>query len=457
MQLLKEIIKKNIAKNAQPNEGAHTSRCDLCGRTNFVEYRYKCLVCDDYDLCGVCFEKRQVNKTHQLSHPLVRFEQPDELFGLKFKHTELNIPNLEKIFKNETHDGVKCDCCQMQPLKGLRFKCDTCHDYDLCLNCFKAKKTSMNHSITDHPLIVQGKNTSLSLDADDIELQTLLGKGGFGAVYKARLKSLDKIVACKVINTSKEQPSSDRRSLVESYMRELEAYKELKGVNILRMFGHSVQVLGQSTNFMLITELMSKGSLASLLEKEKDLSKKQKFDIVCGIAAGIARIHEHNFIHRDIRPDNILIADDYTAKIADMGIAKILSPYWSQNTLVGCLPYMPPEFYTGKYDQKLDVFTFGLTVNIVYGGNHVNGPPVRVNRKAEILQEVVNKCVDLEATKRPTSRSIAECFRIMKKAFDEFLLKGDFYNTYNGLSNQGKNEVFDYLYKKLIEENMLLV
>ena len=76
------------------------------------------------------------------------------------------------------------------------------------------------------------------------------------------------------------------------------------------MFGHCIKTTENGLNLMIVTEFMSKGSLNSLLKNETDLSNRRKYDIACDIAAGMARIHEHQFIHRDIRPDNVLIDAD---------------------------------------------------------------------------------------------------------------------------------------------------
>ena len=453
--LLLELLENTKSSS---NQDAHPCTCDNCEKSHFLEYRYKCLICDDYDLCGSCFEKRKINKTHQINHPLVRFDVPNELFGMKFENSEINLTNFVNIFKNETHDDVKCDCCQSKPIKGLRFKCDTCNDYDLCFKCFQNKNTSLNHSFDEHPLIVQGKKASLLLDVDDIELLTELGSGAFGTVHKAKLKSLQKVVACKIITIKSDQDlimrllGMDPITLYKSYLQELNAYNELKGVNILKMFGHSIQIIDKSAKLMIITEFMGKGSLTSLLENEKDMSFRRKFDIACDIAAGMARIHEHNFIHRDIRPDNILIADNYTAKIGDMGIAKLIQT--DKHTLIGCRAYMPPEFYTGNYDQKLDVFTFGLTLNIIYNGSHTEEHPIRIKKEAEIMTEIIRKFVNPNPVERPTSKNISENFRIIKKVVDGIIFKRMNFGSYITMSTEKKNEIFTLIVTKMNEKNL---
>ena len=237
----------------------------------------------------------------------------------------------------------------------------------------------------------------------------------------------------------------DPAVLQESYLQELNAYRELKGVNILKMFGHCVEKLNLTYNLMIITEYMSRGSLATLLQNEPDLTYRRRLQISSDIACGMARIHEHEFIHRDIRPDNILVADDYTAKIGDMGIAKIIEN--NKNTLIGCRPYMPPEFYTGKYDQKLDVFTFGLTLNELYGGSHHFNHPIRLKVPAPVALKLINQCVNHDPTKRPNSNKIKRTIKLYRRVIDESFQK--YYPNYKELSQKKKNDVFIKLYTHL--------
>jgi len=232
----------------------------------------------------------------------------------------------------------------------------------------------------------------------------------------------------------------------------MNAYKELKGVNILKMFGHCIQTKANEVNLMIVTEFMSKGSLKSLLENETDLSYRRKFDIVCDIAAGMARIHEHQFIHRDIRPDNILIDSNYTAKIGDMGIAKLIKT--DKNTQIGCRQFMPPEFHTGSYDQKLDVFTFGLTLNIIYNGTHHETNPIKINKKSDIFQEYVNIFVDHNPSIRPKSKDISEKLRLIKKILDKTIFSDKSFSLrYVSMSTKDKNKVFKILYDKIMKHS----
>lgn len=443
---MKNIFKMALVHAADSSSSSssnlHHIICDACNRDEFREYRYKCLICTEYDLCGSCFEKKACTFNHQLNHPMVRFETPDELFGMKFKESEINLEYFKQMFKDTLHTGFQCDGCLMNPLKGLRFKCDTCHEFDLCLKCYENKVNAMKHSATSHTLIVLGVNMSLEIDPSNIEYLKCLGNGAFGTVYKARLRNLNKIVACKIIQINRRDLRVDPTLLYESYLHELQAYRELKGVNILKMFGHCIQKSPSIYNLMIITEYMAKGSMTSLLNNEPNLSYRRRLQIGCDVACGMARIHEHGFIHRDIRPDNILISESYTAKIGDMGIAKLIEN--NRNTMIGCRPYMPPEFYTGNYDQKLDVFTFGLTFNELFGGTHHFNHPIRIKTKAPVFGKLISECVSLEQTNRPDSAKLKKNIKIYRRVIDETFQK--YYPNYAELSLLRKNELFRKFY-----------
>jgi hypothetical protein len=443
-----------IERDKSPNKKLPMYRCDVCKKEDFLEYRYKCLICEDYDQCGKCFERRKINQNHYLSHPMVRFDFPGELFGAKFKNSQINIMNFFSIFKNEIHQGVRCNFCSMSSILGLRFKCDVCNNFDLCFDCYKKDKSSLNHSSHEHPLIVYGKTQSLVIEESSIEKISVLGSGGFGTVYKSKHKDLsNKIVACKVIKLDVgRQKEYDLIELYKSYTQELNAYTELKGCNILRMFGHCIKKKIDSFDLMIVTEFMEKGSLKSLLEKEPNLTYRRRFDIACDIAAGMARIHEHQFIHRDIRPDNVLIDSNYTAKIGDMGIAKFIPPHINRNTLIGCPPFMPPEFHTGNYDQKLDVFTFGLTLNIIFNGRHNENDRLRhyeITRKADLFRDYIQVCVNPDPVKRPTSKNISDKFLIIRKLIEQEIFTTENFFKYKNMTYVQKNDHFKILQDKI--------
>jgi hypothetical protein len=114
------------APAAEASPDVHSNiRCDGCGQFPLVGVRYKCTVCNDYDLCSACEAKGQ----HPVDHPLIKLKQ---------------APQAER----DVHYGITCDGCGAVPIRGNRFKCTVCHDFDLCQSC-----ESKNVHPADHPLL----------------------------------------------------------------------------------------------------------------------------------------------------------------------------------------------------------------------------------------------------------------------------------------------------------------
>lgn len=174
----------------------------------------------------------------------------------------------------------------------------------------------------------------------------------------------------------------------------------------------------------------------------------------------MSRIHDLNFIHRDIRPDNILVSRDNVAKIGDMGIAKMLDPNNLRQTQIGCIQYMPPEFYSGSYTNKLDVYTFGLTLIELFGGSHntstdTNGERTLTVKKPKVFWEAISKCLNGNANLRPKSKEIEKTLTVVQKLFLKYVSKNQEYMTY---SYQKRNAIFklffDYFCKSELWDNL---
>ena len=267
-----------------------------------------------------------------------------------------------------------------------------------------------------------------------------------GTVYKAKWLSKNRQVACKVISV---QP--DHEHLEKSFRKELAAYAELSGPYILKTYGYNIQELSNGIRkCMLIMEFMPRGSLSNVLRQKEKIPLRRKLEMACQIASGMRKLHAHHMIHRDIRPDNILITQDYTAKIGDMGLARVWLP--DENlTLIGCVAYMPFDFYTGKYDQSLDVYTFGLTLNELFTEKrhqfNLLTRHVKLTTHSPVLADLIARCIHKQPRQRPTAIEIETTLRMYKQAFEKYIVEQNI--RYADMSTEDKNQTFITTYETL--------
>lgn len=265
-----------------------------------------------------------------------------------------------------------------------------------------------------------------------------------GTVFKSKWLSKDIQVACKIISTKVD----DAEQLLKSFIKEIEAYNELSGAFILKIYGYAVQ--GSASNedeaqCALIMEFMSRGSLMTVVKQKEKLSLSCKLDMAWHVASGLRKLHGRKMIHRDIRPDNILVNADYTAKIGDMGIARKFDGVIQNLTRIGCVSYMPPEFWTNNYDQSLDIFTYGLTIYYLFTETvHLyQAPPINkitLPKESLVFNELIIRCIDNHPSARPSAIELETTLYTYKRAFDKHAEVH--HPTYNKLNTEAKNKVF---------------
>jgi len=187
---MKILVKLVNNSKLDDSEDVHDAECASCKMKPIVQVdRYRCLECSSeslsYDLCGRCFEKRYFTENHQTGHVMVHFKFPNECLGINVNNInkEINLTKLKELntLRNERHDGIICDgICNQTNFIGLRFKCDTCPNYNLCETCALKKHVCTKKHQRDHPLILTSNNVIPKIDPADIEFGDILGRGGFG-------------------------------------------------------------------------------------------------------------------------------------------------------------------------------------------------------------------------------------------------------------------------------------
>ncbi|KAL3381604.1 hypothetical protein AABB24_001628, partial [Solanum stoloniferum] len=186
--------------------------------------------------------------------------------------------------------------------------------------------------------------------------ENFLSEGGFGSVYKGYLKKGLR-VAVKQHNDMSLQGDKEFKS-------EVEVLSKARHPNLVMLLGSC----SEGSQKLLVYEYVCYGSLDKFLSGDirMSLSWEKRLKIALGAARGLEYLHKHNIIHRDIRPNNILITHDHESLLGDFGLAKAAfdeSQHSSGNNVVGTFGYMAPEYAaSGKFSTKTDVYAFGVVL-----------------------------------------------------------------------------------------------
>lgn len=188
------------------------------------------------------------------------------------------------------------------------------------------------------------------------EILEKIGSGGMSVVYKAKCHTLNRLVAIKVL---KEEFASDE-NFVSKFKMEAQAAARLSHPNIVNVY----DVVDEENLHYIVMELIEGITLKSYIEKKELLDSKEAIGIAIQVAQGIAAAHEQHIIHRDIKPQNMIISKDGKVKVADFGIARAVSSQTvNSSAAVGSVHYISPEQARGGYcDERSDIYSFGITL-----------------------------------------------------------------------------------------------
>ncbi|MBR4411446.1 MAG: serine/threonine protein kinase, partial [Firmicutes bacterium] len=241
------------------------------------------------------------------------------------------------------------------------------------------------------------------------ELFEKIGEGGMSVVYKAKDRLLNRFVAIKVL---KPEFIKDRK-FIESFRRESQAAASLSHSNIVNIFD-----VGQEGNIhYIVMELVTGNTLSELIKEEGPFPYQKVIELTKQIAAALSEAHRNNLIHRDVKPHNVMLTADGTAKITDFGIAKAINSSTIADTMsngvMGSVHYFSPEQARGGYvDEKSDIYSLGivmyemLTGRVPFDGDnpvnialmHINGemvPPSKlISGIPPALERIVMKATD---------------------------------------------------------------
>lgn len=185
-----------------------------------------------------------------------------------------------------------------------------------------------------------------------------LGQGGMGQVFKARHEMMGREVAIKVLPQEKSTPDA-----IASFTREIRTQAQLDHPRLVRAFD-----AGQDGKvYFLVTEFVPGTDLRRLVRVDGKLNMVQAASIISQVAAGLQHAHMQNLIHRDIKPGNILVTPDGTAKLSDLGLAGFLHEGSSDpraGKVVGTADYLSPEQIRdpGSVSPSSDIYSLGCTL-----------------------------------------------------------------------------------------------
>ncbi len=241
------------------------------------------------------------------------------------------------------------------------------------------------------------------------ELLELIGGGGMADVYRARDKLLDRPVAVKILH---EQFKSDRE-FIDKFHREAQAAARLSHANIVNIFDVGVE----GNDHYIVMEYVPGSTLKDLIKQQGHLPVAQALRVAEDIARALAHAHDNNLVHCDIKPHNILMMPDGSAKVADFGIARAVTESTMTYTgnIVGSVHYFSPEQAKGTMiTPKSDVYALGVVLYEMLTGVLPFTGETPVSIAVQHLQDTPRPVRELEPSIPPAVEAIVS--RTMSKA-----------------------------------------
>src|SRR6476646_8050360 len=250
--------------------------------------------------------------------------------------------------------------------------------------------------------------------SDRYELEELVGTGGMSSVYRAHDRLLDRKVALKVLH----QHYSEDEDYVERFRREARAVAALSHPNIVTVIDRGEHAGRQ----FIVFEYIDGENLKALIQRRGPAPVTTALELAMQIARGLSCAHQQGLVHRDVKPQNILLNGDGQAKVTDFGIARSLDVQHGMTqtgTVLGTSDYIAPEQAQGqRVDEHTDVYSLGvvlyelLTTEVPFPGEnfvavamrHINEPPPPIRDKRPDVPERVDAAIQRAMAKDPADR-----------------------------------------------------
>jgi len=287
-----------------------------------------------------------------------------------------------------------------------------------------------------------------------------IGEGGMAHVYKARCKLLNRNVAVKVL---KSEYSKDD-TFVKRFRTEAQSAASLTHPNIVQVYD-----VGEENGInYIVMELLESRTLKDYIEEKGALSTSETLKISSQIASALEAAHKEHIIHRDIKPQNIVLSRSLVAKVTDFGIAKATTSTTITNfgTTMGSVHYFSPEHAKGGYtDEKSDIYSLGVVMYEMATGRvpfnsdspvsvalkHIQESPVAPMDANSKVPEILNNII-LKAMAKNTANRYKSSKEILLDIND--LMNNSGKNAkLNSSIEAGSTQVIPVLTEEIIEEN----
>jgi serine/threonine protein kinase len=271
----------------------------------------------------------------------------------------------------------------------------------------------LDHTITEEG--EQEESTGWLFSEEEVKItETVLGRGAFGEVRVARWRGID--IAAKRLHDLEDgrssRPDEYQYQEMDALRMEMIMLSKLRHPNLVLFLGICEAPDGHIST--ILTELMPSSLYEVLEDSLTRLSLPEVLDVCTDVVAGLDYLHSHNppIVHRDISSKNILIGGN-RAKIADLGQAKVFgaNALSRQTSLPGAMAYSAPEVLTGKYSEKIDIFSFGVLVVQMASGEYP-----RIERRDDQLTRaqgnhlplasMMSDCLSFQPKERPKASEI---------------------------------------------------